>query len=289
MYKRQRYLPLKRSLPFLALGLSLFSAVSGRADQLSVLGSADTFAVLAGSTITNTGATTLSGNVGLYPGTSATGFDTVTLTSGTVYLANGVAMTAQSDALTGFNHLAGLPSTQNLSGQDLGGQTLFPGVYAYSSSAQLTGALTVNFAGANNADVVIQVNSALTTASASSVNVINQGTGDNLYFEVGSSATLGTATMFQGDLLAYTSITLDNGASISCGSALALNGAVTMDTNVINNCSSTGSDITPLGTGGSAGSGGGGNPSPVPEPASFALLATGLLGAAGAARRRSVA
>ena len=255
------------------------STISARADQFTVLGTADSFAVLAASTVTNTGSSVLSGNVGLYSGSAITGFALGTVVNGSTYIADGVAMTAQADALHGYNFLASLPSTHNLTGQDLGGMTLNPGVYLFSSSAQLTGPLTLDFQGLNDANTVFQIGSTLTTATGSTVNIINQGIGDNLYYQVGSSATLGTGTSLQGDILAETSITLNTGASISCGSAIALNGAVTLDTNAINNCSSPGSNITSSPD----------TTSPVPEPGTFALLSTGLLGAAGIMRRRFTA
>ncbi len=255
--------------------------LSARADQLSVLASSDSFAVLGASTVTNTGPSTLSGNLGLYPGSSITGFSPGIVTNRSVYIGNGVALTAQADALAGYTILKGLAPSQVLTGQDLGGILVTPGVYFFASSAQLTGALTLDFQGKDNADIVFQIGSTLTTASGSQVNVIHQGLNDNVYYQIGSSATLGTDSTFQGDLLASTSITLTTGADITCGSAIALNGAVTLDTNRITNCSETGSDVTA--------EGGSSNPSPVPEPGTFVLLATGLLGAAGAVRRRLAA
>ncbi|MDP9039035.1 MAG: ice-binding family protein [Acidobacteriota bacterium] len=256
----------------------LLSAFSARADQFTVLGSSAFFGVLGASTVTNTGPTVVSGDLGLYPGTSIVGFPPGTVT-GTVHTTDAVAQTAQADALTAYDFLSALAPTQVLTGQDLGGQTLTQGVYFYASSAQLTGALTLDFQGLNNATIVIQVGSSLTTASGSSITVINQGLNDNVYFEVGSSATLGTDSVFEGDILAYTSITATTGVTLPCGSLIALNGAVTLDTDSIHNCSTTGSDV------GGAGSA----PPPVPEPGSFTLLATGLATAAGALRRRFVA
>jgi len=166
-----------------------------------------------------------------------------------------------------------MASTSNLTGQNLGGLTLTPGVYTYDSAALLSGAtptLVLNFGGLSDQSIVIQIGSALTTASNSSVISENAGTNDNVYWAVGSSATLGTSSAFEGYLLANTSITLTTDASINCGSAYALNGAVTMDTNTIDSCG-TGDETTP---------------SAVPEPASLPLLATGLLGAAWIVRRR---
>lgn len=273
---------MKTATTLIASTFLLFSAIAGRADQLMVLGTADSFAVLGASTVTNTGSTVLSGNLGVYPGSSITGFPPGTVINGTTHISDGVAMKAQNDALTGYNFLSGLAPTQNLTGMDLGGKTLTPGVYFFASSAQLTGPLTLDFLGMNDADIVFQIGSTLTTASGSTVNVVNLGANDNVFYQVGSSATLGTGTMFEGDILANTSITLTTGVTISCGSAIALHGAVTLDTNVVNNCSTTGSDVGGPGTPVT----GGGTPSPVPEPGTFGLLATGVLGAAGAFRRR---
>ncbi len=105
-------------------------------------------------------------------------------------------MQAQADALTAYNVLAGLPSNANLTGMNLGGLTLLPGVYTFNSSALLNGTLTLNFQGLSNQNIVFQIGSTLTTGSASSVLVINAGHNDNVFWQVGSSATLGTTTSF---------------------------------------------------------------------------------------------
>ncbi len=197
------------------------------------LDTAASFGVLAGSTVTNTGMTTVNGNLGVWPGTAVTGFPPG-IVNGTVNAGNAVAMTAQGDLTTAYNFAAGQPCGDNLTGQDLGGLSLTPGVYCFNSSAQLTGALTLNAQGDPNAVFIFQIGSTLTTASASSVNFVNGGAatnGANLYWQVGSSATLGTTTAFAGNILASASITLTTGADIQCGRALAINGAVTMDTN----------------------------------------------------------
>lgn len=205
------------------------------------LGTAGNFAVLAGSTVTNTGPSVVDGgNVGVSPGSAITGFPPGTLQPPyTIHAADAVALQAQNDLTSAYNTAAGLAHTQDLTGVDLGGLTLVPGVYLFSSSAQLTGMLTLNAQGDPNAQFVFQIGSTLTTASGSSVVTINGGStpGCTVFWQVGSSATLGTTTAFEGHVLALTSITLNTGATILYGSALARNGAVTLDTNRISTCS----------------------------------------------------
>ena len=245
-------------------------------DAGTILGTAQNYAVLAGSTITNTGPTTVSGDIGVSPGCGITGSSSITQT-GSQHACDAAAAQAKIDLATAYNVLAGLPSTFNLTGVDLGGLTLTPGVYFFASSAQLTGILTLDAAGDSNAQFVFQIASTLTTASASDVNVINGSPGMSVYFQVGSSATLGTGTDFAGNILAQTSITLDTDAKILCGRALAQAGAATLDTNVISdNCAVQGGARTDFG---SAGFTGAGTPaSAVPEPGTFGLLGAAFAG-----------
>jgi hypothetical protein len=192
------------------------------------LGTALNFAVLAGSTITNTGPTVVTGNLGLHPGTAVTGFPPGSVT-GTQHITDAVALQAKNDLVTAYTAAASAPSTSDLTGQDLGGKNLVPGVYTFSSSAQLTGPLTLS----GNGVFIFRIGSTLTTASNSVVRLTNGAQACAVYWQVGSSATLGSATQFQGNLMALTSITMVTGANILTGRALARNGALTLDTNRI--------------------------------------------------------
>jgi len=193
------------------------------------LGTAATFAVLGASTVTSTGATVITGNLGVSPGSAVTGSPTVT---GTIHLADAVSAQAHSDLVTAYDVVAGKALTSNLTGQGLGGLTLAPGVYHFASSAELGAKLTLDAQGNPNAEFDFQIGTTLTTASNSSVVMINGGNAGDVYWQIGSSATIGTGTAFAGHILALTSITVTHGASVN-GSAMAINGAVTMDDNAI--------------------------------------------------------
>jgi len=213
-----------------AIDLSITKTAAPTAD--TVLGTASSFAVLASSTVTNTGASVITGNLGVSPGTALTGFGPAVI-NGTIHAGDAVAAQAQGDLHTAYNILAGKAVTTNLTGQNLGGLTLTPGVYHFNTSAQLSGTLTLDAQGNPNAEFDFQIGSTLTTATGSAVRIINSGSDGNVFWQVGSSATLGTATAFEGSILAFSSITVNTGSSIVDGRALALSGAVTLADNAI--------------------------------------------------------
>ena len=174
--------------------------------------------------------------MGTNPGSAIEGFPPgIVLAPYTTPVAAGIVGVAQGDLTTAYNTAAALSPTQVLTGQDLGGMTLLPGVYSFAGGAQLTGALTLNNLGDPNALFVFQTVETLITASDSSVVMRDGGLGSNVFWKVGSSATLGAGTAFTGHILALTSITLNDGATILGGSALTRNGAVTLISNTITN------------------------------------------------------
>lgn len=216
----------------IAGALALLTATFASAQTAPSLGSAQSFAVLGGSTVTNTGPSVIGGDLGLSPGTAVTGFPPGVIVGGAIHAADATALAAQNSLTSAYNSVAGQACTQDLTGQDLGAKVLTPGVYCFSTSAQLTGSLTLNAQGNAGAVFIFKVGSTLTTASGSSVVMSNGGSQCNVFWQVGTSATVGTASSFAGNILALTSVSLTTGANV-IGRALARNGAVTLDTNNI--------------------------------------------------------
>jgi hypothetical protein len=193
------------------------------------------FAILAGSAVTNTGATNITGNIGLSPGTSIGGFPPGVLT-GTININDNLATQAKLDAVAAYNNLAGRTSTDivTLSG-NIGGLTLTPGLYKSTSTLSISsGDLTFDAKGNTNAVFIIQIASSLTTTSDRKVILIGEAQASNIFWQVGSSATFGTTSVFKGTVIAMQSITFNTGASLH-GKAIARNGGVTMAGNVIVN------------------------------------------------------
>jgi len=220
---------------FLALAALASSPLSVYASPINVnLGTAASFGVLAGSAVTNNGPTVINGNVGILSGSAITGFPPGTVTPpSTEYFADSVASQAEADLSTAYNIAAGALCGTSLTGTDLGGLTLTPGVYCFAASAQLTGTLILNSQDDPDAIFLFQTGSTLTTASNSAVDFINDSGGASVYWQVGTSATLGTGTTFEGNILADASITLGAGTTIQCGSALARSGAVALNSNTV--------------------------------------------------------
>ena len=249
------------------LSLALLASTALAAQPPVGLGTADSYAVLAGQTVTNTGPSTINGDLGVTPGAAITGFPPGTV-NGTIHAADAVALQAQSDLTTAYNDAAGRTPPAAVPA-DLGGLTLTGGVYKSASALQLTGALTLDAQGDPNTVFIFQAASTLITASASHVNLINGAQPCNVFWQVGSSATLGTSSVFVGNILALTSVSMNNAVTVQ-GRALARNGSVTMinDTLTVGRCApgTTGSGTGP-GEGGGTGGGPGSGTSSVSAPA----------------------
>ncbi len=230
------------------IGAAVFCCAAGAQAGSVDWGTAVNFAVLGGSTVTSTGATEITGDLGVSPGGAITGFPPGIVT-GTIHAGDAVATQAHNDVMTAYNALVAITGATDLTGQNLGGLTLTPGAYHFSSSAQMTGILILDGQGLINPEFVFQIGSTLTTASASSILLINGALYENIFFQVGSSATLGTGTDFYGNIIALTSDTLNSGATVN-GRVFAINGSVTLDGNTV---------------------------IAVPEPASAAILASAMM------------
>ena len=217
--------------------MTLAPVPSSAAEATVNLGSTVNFAVLAGETITNTGSTTIDGtfggDIGLDPGSSITGFPPGTV-GGVTHKTDATALQAKNDLVLAYDDAKSRTVTQVLTGTDLGGLTLKTGVYFFASSAQLTGTLILDAEGDPNAVFIFQIGSALTTATNSEVRLINGARFCRVFWQVTSSATIGTTTKFAGHIFALTSITANTGATIE-GQLLARNGSVTLDSNTITN------------------------------------------------------
>lgn len=202
-------------------------ALAAHAQGAVNLGTAASFGVLGGSTVTNTGFTVIEGDVGVSPGTAITGFPPGSIT-GEFHTNDAVAAQAQTDARDAYEDMKVLTADSTLTDSNLGGLILKPGVYFFATSADLTGTLTLNGNGDPNTEFVFQIGSTFIAASNSAIIMIGGADPSQVYFQVGSSATLGTDSKIVGTIIAEDSVTLTTRAQLD-GRAIALTGAVTLD------------------------------------------------------------
>jgi hypothetical protein len=194
------------------------------------LGSAATFGVLAATTVTSTGAATVNGDLGVSPGTTTTGSPTV---NGTLHLGDATAAQAQGDLTTAYNDAAGRTLGAVSVAGNLGGQTLTPGLYTSTSSLEISsGDLTLDALGDTNAVWIFQMASTFVTTTGRQVILSGGALAANVFWQVGSSATIGGSSVFKGTILAGQSVTLDTSATLE-GRALARVGGVALDANTI--------------------------------------------------------
>jgi Ice-binding-like len=261
----------------LTVGLACMAApVASQATTID-LATAKAFVALAGTTVTNTGPSVLNGGLGVSPGTALVGFGLPAVVNGASHSADAVALKAQADLTNAYNVAAGQPvsPSNDLSGTDLGNRVLPAGAYKFTSSAQLTGPLTLDAAGDPNAQFVFEITSALTTAPGSSVVLINGANPCNVYWQIGSSATLDTTTAFQGNLMALTSVSLKNAATV-IGRVLARNGQISLINNVLDSSRCGAGSTTP------------GAPSGAPTPAAAAAALIAAQAAQATNRRSTI-
>lgn len=250
-----------KTIPLLACIAVVGTPLAAHAQSIVNLGTASTFAVLGASTVTSTGFTVLNGDLGTSPGTAITGFGPGVV-HGTTYSAGAVTFQAQADALVAYNSIVSQRATTTTSAAAIfATTTLASGVYNAPSSLGITGTLTLDGGGNPNAMFLFQTGSTLTFAVASEVLLANGARAENVYWQVGSSATLNASSSIVGTLLANQSITAGAGVAVN-GRLLALNAAVTLDNNSVS---------VPM--------------SAIPEPATTSLLVGGVLGLMIGARR----
>jgi hypothetical protein len=224
----------RRSAATFAAALIVFDLIAtswSAAASVIPLGAAESVAVLGASTVTNAGPTNVNGDVALSPGVSVTGFPPGMISNGSIHIGDALATQAHADASTAYAQLVGETFTTDLSGQNLGGMILMPGVYHFATAAVLSGTLTLDTGGDPNATFHFQIGTTLTTDPGSMITLLN-GSSSNIFWQVGTSATIGVDSTFYGNILADQSITVNSGATIN-GRAMAINAAVTLDTDTI--------------------------------------------------------
>jgi hypothetical protein len=211
----------------LVLCLTAANRAAAQAGPAAVyLGSAGTYAVLAASTVTSTGPTVVNGDLGVWPGTAYVAGTPAATVNGSVHAGDVIAQHAQASLNVAYNDAAGRSTAPIGVAGDLGGKTLAPGLYKSTSSLAITGTLTLH----GNGVYIFQVASALTVGTGGTIVLSGGATAANVFWQVGSSATLGTAADFKGTIMALASVTMATGAKLE-GRALALHGAVTLDSN----------------------------------------------------------
>lgn len=232
---------------FLAICVLALQPLIAMAQQAPVgLGTADSFAVLAGEGVTNTGPTVVNGDLGTWSNPAVTGFPPGTV-NGAIHAGDAVAQQAQSDLTTAYNDAAGRTPVTTI-GTELGGQNLTPGVYnSESGTFEINGTLTLDAQGDPDGVFIFQMASTLITASSSNVSLLGDAQACNVFWQVGISATLGTNSTFRGNILALTSIEVLTGVTVD-GRVLARNASVTLDDDVITRATCAAPTPTPTAT-----------------------------------------